>query len=139
MTIQPHQLGNVFSGSGAPSTTPIALGVIYVDTSRGEFWISKGASSVADWAKITPTRYFLRADETVSAVDVGYETDDYQKRSGDEAQALDTVSIQMTYSREVDDTVSATDSGEIGFVFLVPQNDDTASATDGVTVEFTPG
>jgi hypothetical protein len=48
----PNQTGTfstVTSGSGAPGTTPAALGQIYVDTSGLKAYISCGTSSSADW------------------------------------------------------------------------------------------
>jgi len=48
----PNQTGTfsiVTSGSGAPGTTPAALGQIYVDTSGLKAYISCGTSSSSDW------------------------------------------------------------------------------------------
>lgn len=39
-----------FSGAAAPTSTPTALGQIYVRTSNGKVYISVGTSSSADWA-----------------------------------------------------------------------------------------
>lgn len=38
------------SGSGAPGTTPSAIGLFYVDTAAGTLYVSKGTSSSADWS-----------------------------------------------------------------------------------------
>lgn len=40
----------VLSGSGAPATTPEALGRIYVDSSGAKVYISTGTASSADWS-----------------------------------------------------------------------------------------
>lgn len=37
------------SGSGAPGSTPVALGQIYVDTSGGKAYISTGTTNSGDW------------------------------------------------------------------------------------------
>lgn len=41
--------GSVSSGSGAPNSTPTALGVIYIDTATDNAYIATGTSSSADW------------------------------------------------------------------------------------------
>lgn len=54
----PGQTGvfsTVTSGSGAPGTTPAALGQIYVDTDGPDIYMSTGTSSSADWTKIFDT------------------------------------------------------------------------------------
>jgi len=48
----PNQTGIIStatSGSGAPGSTPAAIGQIYCDTSGGKAYISTGTSSSADW------------------------------------------------------------------------------------------
>lgn len=44
----------VTSGDGAPSSTPAAIGDIYVDTTAGNLYFAKGTSSSADWVLTTP-------------------------------------------------------------------------------------
>lgn len=41
---------HVFSGSGAPATTPTAIGQHYIDTTGGMSYISVGTTSPADWS-----------------------------------------------------------------------------------------
>lgn len=45
----------VTSGSGAPATTPAALGQIYIDTSGPDVYMSTGTSSSSDWSAIFTT------------------------------------------------------------------------------------
>lgn len=40
----------VLSGSGAPASTPVALGRTYIDTNAAKVYISTGTSSSADWS-----------------------------------------------------------------------------------------
>lgn len=40
---------HIFSGSGAPATTPQAVGHHYIDTTNDKSYISVGTSSSADW------------------------------------------------------------------------------------------
>lgn len=44
--------GTATSGSGAPASTPLALGLIYIDTAASppDVYISTGTSSSADWS-----------------------------------------------------------------------------------------
>lgn len=49
----PNQTGviaTITSGSGAPGSTPAAVGQIYVDTSGAKVYISTGTSSSSDWS-----------------------------------------------------------------------------------------
>jgi len=39
----------VTSGTAAPTTTPVALGQIFIDTANGKVYISTGTASSADW------------------------------------------------------------------------------------------
>ena len=51
---QISDLGNysaVTSGAGAPSSTPTALGDIYIDTTNDDAYIAVGTASAADWEK----------------------------------------------------------------------------------------
>jgi len=51
---QISDLGNysaVTSGAGVPSTTPAALGDIYIDTTNDDAYIAVGTASSADWEK----------------------------------------------------------------------------------------
>lgn len=43
------QYSLISSGAGAPGTTPSRVGLIYVDTTSDEFYISRGTASSADW------------------------------------------------------------------------------------------
>ena len=45
--------GGTLSGAGAPATTPTSLGVIYIDTTTQNVYISAGVSSSADWKLIS--------------------------------------------------------------------------------------
>jgi hypothetical protein len=45
-------LALVESGTSAPSSTPSALGSIYIDTSAGNVYVAKGTGSSADWVKV---------------------------------------------------------------------------------------
>ena len=45
--------GGTLSGAGAPATTPASLGVIYIDTTTQNVYISAGVSSSADWKLIS--------------------------------------------------------------------------------------
>lgn len=40
---------HIFSGSGAPASTPTAIGQHYIDTTNGASYISVGTTSAADW------------------------------------------------------------------------------------------
>lgn len=42
------------SGSGAPGTTPSDVGLLYLDTTAEDMYISVGTVDSADWKKITP-------------------------------------------------------------------------------------
>lgn len=44
---------NVTSGDGAPSSTPAAVGYIYIDTTADRAYIAVGTASSADWYLIT--------------------------------------------------------------------------------------
>jgi DUF4097 and DUF4098 domain-containing protein YvlB len=39
----------ISTGSGAPSSTPVKVGDMFIDTSNGNIYIVKGNSSSADW------------------------------------------------------------------------------------------
>ena len=41
-------------GAGAPSSTPSDTGLLYLDTSAKDMYMSVGTASSADWKKITP-------------------------------------------------------------------------------------
>ena len=43
----------ISSGSGAPSSTPAAIGDVYVDTTNGNVWQATGTASSADWKQAT--------------------------------------------------------------------------------------
>ena len=43
---------NSSSGAGAPTSTPTAVGDIYVDTTALKIYIATGTSSSADWKKV---------------------------------------------------------------------------------------
>lgn len=43
----------VETGSGAPGSTPAAIGLWYIDTSGSQLYFSKGTSSSADWVDTT--------------------------------------------------------------------------------------
>lgn len=46
---QTATMTTAISGTGAPGTTPVAIGQIYCDTSGGKAYISTGTASSADW------------------------------------------------------------------------------------------
>lgn len=52
---QSGTFSTVTAGSGAPGTTPAALGQIYIDTGGPDVYMSTGTSSSADWTKIFDT------------------------------------------------------------------------------------
>lgn len=41
------------TGSGAPSSTPTAIGQIYVDTTTPDIYISNGTTNSANWQKVS--------------------------------------------------------------------------------------
>lgn len=41
--------GPVLHGSGAPASTPLQIGALYVDTSGGDLYFAKGVSAASDW------------------------------------------------------------------------------------------
>ena len=46
--------GGSSSGSGAPSSTPVAVGELYVDTTNKVLYVSVGTASSADWVPALP-------------------------------------------------------------------------------------
>ena len=52
---------HIFSGSGAPSSTPAKVGHHYIDILNGRSYISTGTSSSSDWKlQNTPTTYVIQ-------------------------------------------------------------------------------
>lgn len=49
------QYSIISSGSGAPGSTPPRAGAVYVDTSAGNIYVSKGVASSADWVQVNNT------------------------------------------------------------------------------------
>jgi hypothetical protein len=49
---QTGTIATITSGSGAPATTPAALGQIYIDTAGAKVYISTGTSSSSDWTAV---------------------------------------------------------------------------------------
>lgn len=47
-----NNLSEITYGAGAPGTTPKKMGNIYIDTSGGNIYIAKGATSSSDWIKV---------------------------------------------------------------------------------------
>jgi len=46
----------VSSGSGAPTTTPDAIGDVYVDTDAMQIWAATGTDACTDWQQINSER-----------------------------------------------------------------------------------
>lgn len=46
------QYAIISSGTGAPSSTPVRVGAIYVNTANGDVYVASGSSSSADWEHI---------------------------------------------------------------------------------------
>ena len=49
------QLAAGSSGAGAPATTPVYIGQVYVDTAGPDIYMAAGTASAADWKLIYET------------------------------------------------------------------------------------